>query len=169
MIACAETGSSERIELIVDGLLRSGSLRLRLRGLSMLPSLWPGDEVEFAACDAAELQRGEVVLAVRDERIFVHRVVKVGESAYVITRGDAMPGPDAAFPPQAVVGKAIRVLRGGRSFPVSQQVTLLRRMFGLLLCYSSLARRVGLRVHGLCVEDQQNLPTKTRRAASLQS
>lgn len=150
MNACAETWNTERVALALESLRRSGALRLRLLGVSMLPTLWPGDEVEIVSCSAGDLQLGVVVLAIRDGRFFVHRVISVGDGGHVITRGDAMPGPDPVFPADAVVGRVVRVSRGGRTMD-ALRLTLLRRAFGFLFCHSGPARRIGLRLHNLSV------------------
>src|SRR5271154_5023370 len=58
-----------------ESLRVSGRLRLRVRGESMLPTLWPGEVVEIASCSADGLRPGEIVLALRDGRFFLHRFV----------------------------------------------------------------------------------------------
>jgi len=153
MNACAETWNAERVALAVEALQRSGGLRLRVQGMSMLPSLWPGDEVEIASCSSAELKRGDLALAFRDGRFFLHRVLALSENGDVIMRGDAMPRPDAPFGAAEIVG----VVTGGSrtAFPVLQRFALLRRALGLLFCYSSVARSIALRLHSQSPETQQ--------------
>ena len=70
--------SAERTALVAD-CLRNGddscrirrSVRLRVYGESMLPSLWPGDVVEIESCSLEEVVSGEIVLAERDGRVGV--------------------------------------------------------------------------------------------------
>lgn len=166
MNAGPETWKAEQVELAVEGLHRNGSLRLRLGGASMLPSLWPGDEVEFTGCIAADVGRGDIVLAIREGRFFVHRVLGFGDTGDVITRGDAMPGPDPVFPANAVVGKAVRLVRGERTFPVSRRFLFLRRAFGIVFCYSNLARQIALRLHNRHVQAVGVHPRETQQAVS---
>jgi hypothetical protein len=147
MSAHPETWNAERTALAVEALQRSGVLRLRLRGESMLPTLWPGDEVEIAGCSSSELMPGDVALAACDGRFVLHRVSSFSGDGHVITRGDAMPRPDAALPDGSIVGKVTRVTRAGRTVSISRRCTSLRRAFGILFCYSSLARRIALRIH----------------------
>jgi hypothetical protein len=144
----ADAREAERNLLAVEALSRSGSLRLRVRGESMLPTLWPGDEVEIAGCSPAEIQRGDVLLAFYGDRFFLHRAWRFSDNGDVITRGDSLPKPDPAVPVQAIVGRLTRVTRAGRSLPVSRRSSPIRRAFGIVLCYSGLTRRIALRLHG---------------------
>jgi len=63
--------------LVADALRGRGSLRLRVHGESMLPTLWPGEVVEIEGCPPEEVRPGEIVLARRDGRLFLHRLVAV--------------------------------------------------------------------------------------------
>jgi hypothetical protein len=111
----------------------------------MLPTLWPGDIVEIESRQAGEVACGEIVLAWRDGRFFLHRFLTERESGF-ITRGDSMPGPDPEFAAGALLGKLRNVNRNGRQVtPRSRPWT---RMIGLLFCYSGLARRAALTVCG---------------------
>ena len=138
---------AERNLLAVEALSRSGALRLRLRGESMLPTLWPGDEVEIASCAPVEIARGDVLLAFHGARFFLHRAWKFSENGDVILRGDSLPKPDPAVPVQAIVGRLTRVTRAGRSIPVSRRSSAIRRAYGIVLCYSDMARRIAFKIH----------------------
>src|SRR5208282_2941797 len=67
--------SAVRSALVADSLRRGGCLRLQVHGESMLPALWPGDVVEIAGCSPEDVRPGEIVLALRDGRFFLHRFV----------------------------------------------------------------------------------------------
>src|SRR5256885_12962003 len=97
----SEPWSAHREALAVEALRGSGSLRLQVRGESMLPTLWPGDIAEIAACPLEEVRRGEIVLAFRDHRFFLHRFLARQDNSFR-TRGDSMPGPDPAFSREAL-------------------------------------------------------------------
>ena len=62
----------------------------------MLPTLWPGDVLTIEAAKSEELQLGNVVLFIRENRFFVHRVVGLTDKT-VTTRGDAMPKGDGVL------------------------------------------------------------------------
>jgi hypothetical protein len=156
MNANPDMWSAERTALACEALQRSGFLRLQLRGLSMLPALWPGDEVEIANCSADDLKRGDVVLAIREQRFVLHRVCRFSKSGELITQGDAMPRADPALPAPSVVGKMMKVTRGGRTISLSRRCTPFRRALGLLFCYSSRARQIALKLHDQRIASASN-------------
>ena len=113
----------------------------------MLPALWPGDVVEIASCLPEDVRPGEIVLALRDGRFFLHRFVAPCKPSGFRLRGDSMPGPDPPFPSEAFLGRLVsnadEVSRATR-FGVSCS-----RALGLLLCHCGLARRLALKLHQL--------------------
>src|SRR6202163_1814360 len=101
-IAPRSSWSAERSALVADALRRFGqSVRLRVHGESMLPALWPGDVVEIAGCSLEDVRPGEIVLARRDGRLFLHRLVGRFDGPSTpngfLLRGDSMPAPDPQF------------------------------------------------------------------------
>src|SRR5436853_1552570 len=78
-----------KCDLAADVIRRFGVLRLRVNGLSMLPSIWPGDVVSVSGADWGAYRPGDVVLYTRNGRLFVHRLVEVG-GEIAVTRGDAL-------------------------------------------------------------------------------
>ena len=148
---------SLRSALVVDVLCRRDvfsrgekrAIRLRVLGESMLPTLWPGDAVEIEACSNDQLHVGDLVLAVRDGRLFLHRLVSQNLSSGFILRGDSMPAPDALFPPKALLGRLIS--RDGWPTPSSlfraRIVAKISLSAGFFLCHCSLARRIVLGIH----------------------
>ncbi len=147
--------SAQRSALVADVLHRDGCLpqgvRLRVHGESMLPALWPGDVVEIASCSLEEVRPGEIVLALRDGRLFLHRFIARRTQDSFLLRGDSMPASDPPYPSEAFLGRLARSSEEGRSV----SATALRpglgvkwsRTVGMLLCYCSLARRLALRLH----------------------
>jgi hypothetical protein len=105
----------------------------------MLPTLWPGDLVEIANCSPDDLRTGEIVLAMREGRFFLHRLVAPCTPNGFLLRGDSMPGPDPLFPPEALVGRL-----AGSSSALGMAWS---RALGLLLCHFSFARRLALKLH----------------------
>src|SRR5271157_6211990 len=104
--AAHSSWSAERSALLADVLHRGHGLRqgvrLRVHGESMLPALWPGDVVEIASCSLEDVRPGEIVLARREGRLFLHRLVRrclvaPGTPNGFLLRGDSMPGSDPQF------------------------------------------------------------------------
>ena len=129
-----------------EHLLRTGTLRIRVTGASMLPALRPGDELEFQACAASEVPSGAVALYRRGERLVVHRVVnREGES--LVTRGDALAQPDPPVAADEVMGQLVVVKRYGRQRHILPPAN--QRVASWLLRRSDLLTRAFLRWHRL--------------------
>jgi hypothetical protein len=154
-MSASESCSAQREALAVEILRGSGHLRLQVRGESMLPTLWPGDIAEIEACSLRDVGRGEIVLAFRECRFFLHRFLARDEHAGFITRGDSMPNRDPAFPSDALLGRLVTVFRDGQ--PVALALRPWSRMTGMLFCYCSLARRAALRLRSY--SNCRQLPT----------
>jgi Peptidase S24-like len=159
--AARSSWSAERSALVADA-LRNGHLRqgvrLRVHGESMLPTLWPGDIVEIAGCSFEDVQPGEIVLARREGRLFLHRLVASCQLDGFVLRGDSMPGPDPPFPSEALLGRLVR--RTDETGVVSASAPALRPSFGanalgrkwscalgMLFCHCGVARRLALKLH----------------------
>src|ERR1019366_10100376 len=99
---------------VADVLRRSGHLRLQVYGESMLPALWPGDVVEIASCSREDVRPGEIVLALREGRLVLHRLVAPCTPNGFLLRGDSVPGPDPLFPSEALLGRLVRRADDGR-------------------------------------------------------
>ncbi len=154
--------NAERSSLVADalrgigreGLAQSRNIRMRVFGESMLPALWPGDIVEIAPCAAQYARKGEIVLATRDGRFFLHRLKTPCETDSFVLRGDSMPSVDPLFPSEALLGRL--VCRTESSWGTSYSAFALHpgwsarvsRALGFLLCHIGLARRIALRIHG---------------------
>lgn len=143
------SGWSAERSAFVAGQLRANNrlgsrVRLRVHGESMLPALWPGSVVEIASCPLADVRPGEIVLALRNGRLFLHRLVASQPEGFVL-RGDSMPGPDPQYPPEALLGRLVRGAGAGqeRGFFAS----VLSRALGMLLCHCGVVRRLALRLH----------------------
>jgi len=87
--AARSSWSAVRSALVADVLRGSGYLRLQVRGESMLPALWPGDVVEIASCSPEDVRPGEIVLALRDGRFFLHRLVTRSQPSGFVLRNCA--------------------------------------------------------------------------------
>jgi hypothetical protein len=152
--------SAEGSALVAETLRASGCLRLRVHGESMLPALWPGEVVEIASCSPEDVRPGEIVLALRDGRLFLHRFVgrfndPCKPSGFVL-RGDSMPGPDPQFPTEAMLGRLLQKVDGARAvcpaaLPPGFRAKWLgmkwSRALGTLLCHCGVASRLALNLH----------------------
>lgn len=146
-MSISERWSAEREALAVDVLRHSGRLRLQVRGESMLPALWPGDVVEIAARSLPSIRRGEIVFALREDHLFVHRfVARVGADRFV-ARGDSMPQADPLYEASALLGRIEGVVRNGRTVASPLTWRFRHRALGVLFCHFNLARRLALKLH----------------------
>jgi hypothetical protein len=73
----------------------------------MLPTLWPNDVVEIASCCVEDVHPGEIVLALRDDRFFLHRFLSRPHANGFLLRGDSMSKPDPQFPNEALLGRLV--------------------------------------------------------------
>ena len=114
----------------------------------MLPALWPGDVVEIESCPPEDVLPGEIVLAFRDRRFFLHRFVARCEPSGFRLRGDSMPGSDPPFPVDALLGRLVHnTSADAMAFGVTWFAVKCSRALGLLLCHCGPARRLALKLH----------------------
>lgn len=140
----------EGCALATESLQASGRLRLQVHGESMLPTLWPGDLVEIRSCSVDEVLPGEIVLALREGRFFLHRFVGRSQANGFLLRGDSMPRPDPRFSNQALLGRLVSCgeqgQRENQNYPVLAQRPWSRAL-GQLFCFCGPARRLALKLH----------------------
>jgi signal peptidase I len=164
-----EEAHAVKCDLATEVLRSSGSLRLRVTGLSMLPTVWPGDTLIIQRTSADAVSAGEIVLYGRDRRFFVHRVVKAaldGDST-LVTRGDAMPQADFPVSAQDLLGKVAFIVRDGRLVEPGRNLNIRQKAIAALAQKSEIAARVVVGVHGkLQAASRQN---SRKRAVPCQS
>ena len=134
------------IELAAASLARTGRLRLRVTGTSMLPAIRPGDVLRVQRCDAGSLRPGEVVLFQQGERLFAHRAVRRGTYALAL-RGDTLDADDA--PERQVLGKVIAIERRGREITPTHSPGIFQRTAARFFARSPLAGRLFHRLEAL--------------------
>lgn len=170
--ATASNWSAVRSALVAEVLRRQDRRRVRgqICGESMLPALWPGDIVEIESCQLEELRAGEIILAQRDDRLVLHRLVGSGPNGFVL-RGDCVRSADPEYPADALLGRLVRGIAGQRNTPVSAWRAIaqwigakLSRAVGILFCYCSPARLVALRLYGRRKDQASGLFTPQRNA-----
>jgi hypothetical protein len=96
------------LELLREVLARGGTLELPAAGLSMIPSIYPGDRLVLGPLPPTGAEVGDVVAWARGGSVRVHRVVQV-DARGVVTRGDALPQPDGVLAPGEILGRLITV------------------------------------------------------------
>lgn len=137
-----------RLDLSMEMLRRRG-IQLTAWGTSMLPSLWPGDRLTIEPAGHQEIVRGDIVLVLRSNRFFVHRIVEKREDGcpFWITRGDSMPQIDPPATEADLLGKVVRIFRGNRVFAPRREMSMLQSLLAWMLCRSDRIRSIALRIH----------------------
>jgi len=135
-----ESSPKESAALAAEVLRRSGRLRLRVFGASMLPTLWPGDEVDLAGCSLRDAAPGEIIVifgaGLGPESGVAGALDSSGVLANLLSgaevRFDGVPAPLLfvqagqvnALVPYSVGGKASTLLQIGYASQQSQPVSI---------------------------------------------
>jgi len=134
--------------LLADALRAFGSVRLRALGGSMVPAIRSRDVLVVARCRADDLRSRDVVLFVRDGRLFAHRLIDVAIRAgrrVLVTRGDALWAADTPVDAGDLLGRVVEVGREG-TFRAPAPCTPLARLRGLVASECTALR---VRLHAL--------------------
>jgi signal peptidase I len=132
---------SVRTDLAAESLRLSGTLRIRVTGWSMLPTIWPGDTIVVSTADHSQIAAGDIALFRREDDFFVHRVLgKSSAPEEILSRGDCMPEPDQPFTSSELLGKVQFIVRGEKRIEPSRNVSASRRAVAGLLRFESAAR-----------------------------
>jgi hypothetical protein len=127
----AELRDSEhalKCELAAQVLRSFGKLRLEVTGLSMLPSVWPGDILFLDRRDMSAIAEGDIVLFARQGKLVAHRVLCrafVDDQPHAITRGDSMLSPDDPVSPAELLGSVRYILRAGEYVKPGEDLSFL--------------------------------------------
>lgn len=155
--------------LVTEVLHSRGALRLRATGVSMLPTLWPGDLLTIQFREFAQVQVGDLVLYTRAGRFFIHRVVRkavLGGEPALITRGDCMAQDDPSVCPAELLGAVTEINRGGSRFAPTSSLGPFRQVLAHLLCHWDVFRRIVLRLNAGRSSTSSGLHLISRKAAS---
>lgn len=139
-----------KCRLAVEVLQSWGELRLRAEGLSMLPTLWPGDLLTIQAQTSEQVEAGDLVLYAREGRFFVHRVVSKssrGGQVFVMARGDCMSQEDPPVCEAELLGTVTEIRRRGSVLAPTAKLPPFHMLFACVLCHWSFFRRVALHWH----------------------
>jgi len=137
-------------ELVAESVRTGHEVRIRVAGSSMVPALWPGDELLVRALGLAEPSPGDLLLFVHDGRLCTHRLVsQVDEAgaARLITRGDAALRCDPPKSSEEILGSVVSVFRDGHQVPVTSSRPGKLLSFGIR--HSEFLRRVVLKIHAI--------------------
>lgn len=152
---CAERHDSEyrvKCELAREVLRSFGTLRLEVTGLSMLPSVWPGDILFIERCGMPDIAAGHVIVFVRQGKLVTHRVVcmkDAGKVPYAITRGDGLSSSDDPVSPAELLGRVRHILRGGEFVRPGESLNFWVKATSYILRHFVCAARVLVIVHRL--------------------
>jgi signal peptidase I len=132
-----------------------GGVRLRVFGTSMVPSVLPGDLISVQRANLSEISPGEIVLYLRDGRLFVHRVVaRAGshDDPRLITRGDRLSYNDPLVSSSELLGRVTSIQthdgRGHREVRPTTSMSVWQQMFVHVLRTSDRATYLYLRLAG---------------------
>jgi len=131
--------------LAAEALRRHGWVRLIARGASMLPAIWPGDELEIIAARPEELRPGDIAVCLVGGQIRIHRVRQVVDES-LVTQGDNHAQPDAPIAFAEVYGRVQRVRRRGAAPLRAEREGLAVRIVHCLLARSDALRALALRL-----------------------
>jgi signal peptidase I len=134
------------LNLAAEVLASGGTIRLRVRGSSMLPSLWPGDIVTIESTSCAAAVPGDLVLVRRN---VLHRVKEKHDCAgrlCLITCGDAVPHSDPPVESSELLGRVARIQRNQRILVPQRQLSVAARLLAWI-CRSDRFRSICLRLH----------------------
>jgi hypothetical protein len=135
-------------ELAAETLRSSGTLRLAVNGWSMLPTVWPGDTLIVEQAESNAVCAGDIVLFIRDRRLFAHRVVgKSSPGRSIRTRGDAMRQMDAPVSTRELLGRVVSIERKGKCIESSRELNAASRSMAALAGRSRTAARVAVAMH----------------------
>jgi signal peptidase I len=150
-------------ELIAEALQVEGSVRIRLTGTSMLPAIWPGEVLAVEQPRSTSI--GDIVLFMREGRLFAHRVVERG-NGQLITRGDAVMDSDPPLSAAQALGRVTAIIRDSGIERPRCPPSIRQRLITLLIRRSDFVYRLTLKSHNLFTKLRNN---RGRLTASLNS
>ena len=98
--------------------------------------------VEIERCSPQDIRAGDILLAQRDGRLFLHRLIATSAIEGFELRGDSVPNPDPWYKPDALLGRLVS--HGDNPFV---STPALSRTVGLLFCHFALLRRLALKLY----------------------
>jgi hypothetical protein len=139
-----------KLSLAAEMLRDGGTISLKAWGVSMLPTVWPGDLLTVQRAAHDKMVPGDIVLVMRDSRFVIHRLIEARadrDSLSWITRGDAMPHNDRPVAASELLGLVVGISRANRSFIPSRRFSPFQSLLAQMLCRSDRFRNFALRIH----------------------
>ena len=118
---------------------RFGSATMVAWGSSMLPAIWPGDELLVSKADPSTIMPGMVVVIIRQGKTVAHRVVRTwseGQEWRCQTQGDSLPHPEEPCGSGEIVGVASTRTRYGSTRAIRENGGFAKAV-GRLCAYST--------------------------------
>jgi signal peptidase I len=138
-------------------------LRSRIRGTSMLPTLWSGDSVSVRPATLADVRPGDIAVFLRNRHLVAHRVVRreVGRTGVsIVTRGDAQRMDDPPIQACEMLGVVSAVHRWGGDWPVRRRSPALARGLAWMIQRSPAVRSMLDRINAVRVNRASPEPPK---------
>lgn len=115
----SQAGDKESLHRLGAELLASGiTVRIKVSGFSMYPTMRPGDIVEISPVEpGVPLEPGVIIAIKRETDFIVHRFLGYAEVAgvmVVIARGDSNEHVDRPVPSERVAGRVVTIIRGNK-------------------------------------------------------
>ena len=112
-------------------LLRHGySVRFRVDGHSMAPTIRPGETLIVEPLGASKPRPGDILLYRWGDGVRAHRVVRIDRASppTLLLQGDALESPDAPVTADLILGRARAVERRHGTVPLTGPVTVSRQL-----------------------------------------
>jgi signal peptidase I len=139
-----------KCEMAAQVLRTFGALRLEVTGLSMLPTVWPGDLLFIERRDMGEIAAGDIILFTRRDKLVAHRVLRKtvgGDETYAITRGDGLLSADDPVSPAELLGSVRYLSRAGENVSPDADSGFLARVESAMVRRSGWIARILAFVH----------------------
>ena len=139
--------------LVEEVVRKFGTVRLRVIGTSMVPSILPGDVITVRRGSLNEIYRGDLVLCAGERSFAVHRDAAktncFGEN-FLLTRGDRLRHDDPLVCSAALLGRVESIERAGCQLHPTDSLNIWKRMIAPLLRTSDRATYAYLELVGAC-------------------